>query len=202
MFDPYYRLHNLIFEPNTDLTDVAYVFNRLDLTHKVEAVNSLKGGVILQGLWDKAAPGRQIEVEDLVPATVKPMEAVVFHCHGSQRTFPSFNMICCRPPVLVGNDTLWGYSETYSKPVIGPGYYTVHNSLVSEHGSVAFDYTMVPPEAPADWPRIRPNNIGLGKRIYDGLVTYVRAVADDVYVAAHTRDERETGTYFAMVRLL
>ena len=202
MFQSHSRLRSLILEYSSEIEEVAFVFDRMALGEKVDAVNSLRGSRVFQALWDKAADSTAVAIEDIVPVSLKPMEPVVFHCRGSQRGLPPFNIICCRPPVVAGEAMLWGYSETYVRAVIGPGYYTVHNSLVSPHGSIALDYTMVPPEAPPDWPRVRPNSVGLGKYVFDGMLTYLRRVACDVWVAANTKNDRETGSYYAMVRLL
>ena len=94
------------------------------------------------------------------------------------------------------------FRSSYARPFVGPGYYTIHNSLVSPHGSIALDYTMVPPEAPSDWPKVRPNSVGLGRYVFGGMLTYLRHVARDIWIAANTKDDRETGTYYAIVRLL
>ena len=202
MFHSHFRLRSLILEYGSQIEEIAFVFDRMELGKKVDAVNNLRGLRVLQDLWDKAADSAPVEIEDIVPSSLEPMNPVVFHCRSSRRSLPPFNIVCCRPPVLSGEDTLWGYSETYAKTIIGPGYYTVHNSLVSPYGSVALDYTMVPPEAPSDWPKVRPNSVGLGRYVFDGMLTYLRQVARDVWVAANTKNDRETGSYYAMVRLL
>jgi len=202
MFHSHSRLRSLILEYASEIEEVAFVFYRMERGEKVEVVNKLRGLRALQALWDKAADSDPVKIEDIVPASLPPMDPVVFHCRSSRRSLPPFNIVCCRPPVLSSEAMLWGYSETYAKAIIGPGYYTVHNSLVSSHGSVALDYTLVPPEAPSDWPRVRPNTVGLGKYAFAGMLTYLRRVARDVWIAANTKNDRETGSYYAMVRLL
>ena len=113
-----------------------------------------------------------------------------------------FRKICCRPQAGDSTGQLWGYNDTTIASLIGPGYYVVHDTPGSQLGGSAFDYRELPANRVAGWPVIRPNTYRLSRFVYNGTVDYMRRVAANVFIGTATRNDRELGSYFILVREL
>ena len=50
------------------------------------------------------------------------------------------------------------------------------------------------------WPDVRPNDRGLSRFVYGGMVDYLRRVARDVFIGSAHRGGKETGNYFVLSR--
>ncbi len=151
-------------------------------------------------LWTLAASAPSTKTEDLLPTDYEPMKPVRFFGKNSLPAFTQFEKICCRAPAGQDSDRLWGYNETRVRGVVGPGYFVVHDTPESASGGTAFDYTMLP-QRPADgWPRIKPNDAGLSRFVYNGTIDYMRRVARDVFIGSATRGDKPMDSYFVLVR--
>jgi hypothetical protein len=185
---------------------VAEFLDGLALAETIGAVRSLSGPGLQRLLWKAVGAGPRVSLADLVPADHPPMRPVVFHGKNSLPAFSEFQKICCRPPADRHENALWGYNETRIRPLIGPGYYIAHDTADAELGGAAFDYNEVPEGATADrprgWPEPRPNDVGLSRFIYNGMVDYMRRVSRDVFIGSATKGGREIGSYFVVAREL
>lgn len=185
-----------------DAGAIARVFDRLTVGDCVLATRTLSGTKAQRALWNASAANDPIRIGDLVPASHEPMKPVVFHGKNSLPAFSEFRKICCRPPADGPTDELWGYNATTIESLIGPGYYVVHDTAGSKLGGAAFDYRQVPKDRAQGWPVIRPNTYRLSRFVYNGTVDYMRRVAANVFIGTATRNEKELGSYFILVREL
>jgi hypothetical protein len=181
---------------------LAGLLDRLSLAEAVAAVRSVSGRRAHATLWRLAAGNPALSVGDLLPRNHPPMKPVSFHGKNSLPAFSWFEKICCRPPASTQDDVLWGYNETNIRPLIGPGYYVVQNTTGNPFGGAAFDYRYVPRDHPPGWPPIRANSVGLSRFIYNNTVDYMRRLAANVFIGCATRNGRELGSYFILVREL
>ena len=181
---------------------VAAILDAFPLAERIAALRSLGGVRVQRKLWEAAAANPPVTTDDLVPKGTSPMRPVVFHGRNSLPAFSDFRKICCRPPAGTPGNVLWGYNDTSIRPVIGPGYYVVHDTPGTPLGASAFDYTQLPASHPAGWPDIRGNEVGLSRFIYNKTVDYMRRVAADVFIGSATRGGKELGSYFLLVREL
>lgn len=181
---------------------VAEVFDSLATGDCILAARTLSGTRAQRQLWEAAAIHTAINVDDLIAPEYGPMKPVVFHGKNSLPAFSEFRKICCRAPNDRAPGKLWGYNDTSIAPLIGPGYYAVHDTSGSEFGGAAFDYTQLPSGRAPGWPEIRPNTYRLSRFVYNGTVDYMRRVARDVFIGTATRKNRELGSYFILVREL
>jgi hypothetical protein len=179
---------------------VAEVLDALPPKERIAALQSLGGVRVQRKIWEAAAANPPVTTDDLLPKDAPPMKPVVFHGKNSLPAFSDFRKICCRPPSGTPGNVLWGYNDTSIRPVIGPGYYVVHDTPGSPLGASAFDYTQLPASHPAGWPDIRGNEVGLSRFIYNKTVDYMRRVANGVFIGSATRGGREMGSYFILVR--
>lgn len=188
--------------PEARAREVRAYLDRLSAAERIAALRSLGGVRCQRRLWEAAGCNPAVTTGDLVPAGHPPMQPVTFHGKNSLPAFSDFRKICCRPPADGGGPVLWGYNDTSILPVIGPGYYVVHDTPGAGLGACAFDYTRLPSAHPEGWPNIRGNDVGLSRFIYNNTVDYMRRVARDVFIGSATRRGKELGSYFVLVREL
>lgn len=89
-----------------------------------------------------------------------------------------------------------GYNEQPMAWLTGPGHFTVGG----DEAECWFDYTEVPPRAPAGFPPVAPNNRGIAQLVYGGMIDRLRQITDQLVVGAAFRAERSTGDYFLLLR--
>ncbi|MFP6609352.1 MAG: hypothetical protein VCB80_04070 [Deltaproteobacteria bacterium] len=200
MADATKRLLKLL---GTDRPDPALIAEHLDglgTAEAIAAVRALSGRRLQKRLWTASAANPRITTADLVPPDYAPMRPVVFHGKNSLPLFTEFEKICCRPPNGATSGELWGYNEGPTRSWIGPGYYITHDSPGAELGGTVFDYTRIPERGCPGWPEPRPNERGVSRLVYSGMLDYMRRVAANVFIGSATKKDREMDSYFAVVR--
>ena len=200
MADATKRLLELLEREGPDPKAIAEHLDSLEIYDAVPAIRALEGRKLQRKLWHAAASHPRIETADLVPPDYEPMRPVAFHGKNSLPLFTEFEKICCRPPAGHGSDELWGYNEGPTRSWIGPGYYVTHGSPDSELGGTVFDYTLSPKERCQGWPEIKPNDAGISRLVYKGMLDYMRRVARNVFIGSATKAGREMSSYFILVR--
>ena len=95
---------------------------------------------------------------------------------------------------------LWGYNDTSIRPVIGPGYYVVHDTPGITARRVGLRLHPAADLPSAGWPEIRSNERGLSRFIYNGTVDYMRRVSPTCSSARRPATASELGNYFVLVR--
>ena len=194
-------LAEILARPEPDPKEVAYLFDELSMAGAVAAARSLSGRRLQGALWKAVEGNPRISTDDLVPADYPTMKPVVFHGKNSLPAFTEFEKICFRP-ANARESVLWGYNETSIKSLVGPGYYVVHDTGKERLGGTAFDYRQLPDDRLPAWPEIRPNDAGLSRFVYNNTVDYMRRVAKKVFIGSATRNGKELGSYFVLVREL
>ena len=191
-------LKDLIAADPMDLTAVAAHLDGLAPTERVAAVRTL-GGKEQKRLWD-AAEGQGATLADLVPEDTAAAVEVINFGKNSLPVFTHFEKRMCR--VEGSPDKLYGYNEGATRPVVGPGYFVVHD--FPERGEVGIDYRMVPPDdaqLPEGWPAIKPNEKGVQMFVYKGMVDYMRRVSTTVTIGrAFKGGEKDLGHTFLLCR--
>jgi hypothetical protein len=189
------RLVELISADPVDAAAIAAHLDMLSPDARREAIAALAGPRLQARLWAAVAGARPVALADFVPPDAPPLREVIFHGKNSLPAFTLFQKRFCRPSR--GADTLWGYNHQTLAWLTGPGYFVVHD----EPGrGAAIDYREVPPEHPAAWPGVRPNDRGFSRFVYRDMVDYMRRVAKDVFIGRAHRDGKELGNYFVLSR--
>jgi len=191
-------LKALIAANPLDLTAVAAHLDGLEPTARVAAVRTL-GGKEQKRLWD-AAEGQGATLGDLVPEGTDATVEVINFGKNSLPLFTQFEKRMCRVP---GDDNkLYGYNEGQTRPIIGPGYFVARN--FPERGEVGIDYLQVPPDdapLPEGWPAIKPNERGIQRFVYAGMIDYMRRISTKVTIGrAFKGGEKDLGHTFLLCR--
>lgn len=189
------RLVALIRAEPADPARIASFLDGLTPSERVAALNALGGAGIQRRLYDASAGAPPVTLAELIPSSTPPLEQVIFHGKNSLPAFTRFQKRLCRPPTATNE--LWGYNHQALEWATGPGYFVVHEDATR---GAALDYRELPAAPPATWPVVRPNDRGLSRFIYNGLVDYLRRVSRDVFVGSAFRKERELGNFFVLCR--
>lgn len=93
-------------------------------------------------------------------------------------------------------DVVQGYNKGAWAWLIGPGHFVVRQ----DGDQLIFDYTQLPPDAPAQWPPLKPNTAGLSRFVYGGTTDIVRKVTDRMCVGKAFRGTTPVGAFFMLYR--
>ena len=162
----------------------------------------------LYGLAHSAPP---LTADDFVPRHVPDLVPVAHRGRNSLppllSAFRQFQKIFCRPEGAgAEGQSLFGYNEGASRPLIGPGYFvalpTESNRDWERHGGVVIDYHRVPDgPVPHHWPRVRPNSHGLQVLVYDRTRDFMRRISSHVTVGAAFKFGTKLDHYFVLNRM-
>ena len=195
MPSPGERLVELVGAAPPDRAAIAALLDGLGAADRHAAIAALSGPRLQGRLWDAVAGAPPVTLADFVPPDAAPLREVIFHGKNSLPAFTLFQKRFCRPPR--GADELWGYNHQTLAWLTGPGYFVVHEDRAR---GAAIDYREVPPEHPPTWPEVKPNDRGLSRFVYNGMVDYMRRVARDVFIGRAHRGGKELGNYFVLSR--
>ncbi|MDP6942717.1 MAG: hypothetical protein QF464_01095 [Myxococcota bacterium] len=191
-------LKTLLASEPLDLAAVAAHLDALEPTARVDAVRTINGRE-QKRLWD-AAEGRGATLADLVPEGTEATQEVINFGKNSLPVFTHFEKRMCRVPGE--DDKLYGYNEGATRPFVGPGYFVAHD--FPERGEVGIDYMQVPPDdapLPEGWPAIKPNESGVQRFVYAGMIDYMRKVSEKVTIGrAFKGGEKDLGHTFLLCR--
>lgn len=202
MAHPTASLKEVLSSPAADAARVAAIFDALPLDGKVAAARSLHGARLQGHLWQAAATNPRIGVADMVPRDWPASRPILFHGKNSLPAFTEFRKVCFRPEGPAEPLVAWGYNDARVRPLVGAGYYVLHDTPDAPLGGAAFDYTQLPSSTLPGWPPVRDNRRGLSFFVYANMLDYMRRVADDVFIGSAVRGGREMGSYFVVVREL
>lgn len=199
MATPAERLKHLLAAERPDMAEVGAFLDGLSHAERVEATRSLQGPSLQRKLWEGAAGGPAVTLADLVPPDYGALREVIFHGKNSLPVFTEFQKRFCRPSAGRGGDgdVLWGYNHGRLGWLIGPGYFVVHPE---GDAAAAIDYTRVPPEHPAAWPPVKPNDQGVSRLVYMNMVDYLRRVSRDVLIGSAWKKGKPLDSYFLLCR--
>ena len=199
------KLASLVAAPFGNHRQIAEYLDGLDHSARVGEMQSL-GRSPQRRLWEKAADNAPITLEHFVPAAVGPLTEVI---HEGRNTLPlpgmfrNFQKRFCRPDDA--SNSLYGYNEGATRPLIGPGYFVTVSTEPTPawhtRGAIVVDYFQVPDGAVvAGWPKVVPNQKGLQVLVYNGTRDFMRRVSDFVSIGAAYKGESPLDHYFTLVR--
>lgn len=151
-------------------------------------------------LFDAVDGFAPLQLTDLVPAAVSDFSEVR-HCGvNSLPVFTRFEKRFCRPrgadPERPG--VLFGFNHQRLAALTGPGYFVAWED--PQRREVWIDYATLPDAHPAGWPRIRPNDAGVARFVFGGMVDTLRRVSEHIAVGSAARRGRELGSWFVLCR--
>jgi len=154
-----------------------------------------------QGRLYAAAEGfAPVLLRELVPPGVPDLAAVRHFGKNTLPAFTHFEKRFCRP---AGGDAqkpdeLCGFNFQTLSFVTGPGYYVAYED--PDRGEVLVDYRRVPASAPAGWPAVKRNELGLSRFVYGFMVDTLRRVSEHVTIGSAARKGRNMGSWFLLTR--
>jgi hypothetical protein len=153
-------------------------------------------GKSVGALYDAVADAPPLTLDDVVAPGEEG--TILYEGRNSLPLFSRFQKRFARTK----GDVVVGYNHQTMAFVTGPGYFVVKAaSGEGEHAKEPFfDYTASPPEEPAGWPAFSPNDRGLSKPVFGGLIDYVRRVAKGVIVGKAYKRGAPEGSYFSLSR--
>ncbi len=149
-------------------------------------------------LWD-ACEGRGATLDAFVTTGTGTNVAVINAGKNSLPVFTHFEKRFFRPSDR--EDVLYGYNEGATRPLIGPGYFVAH--YFEERGEVGIDYLNVPPREavlPTGWPEVKPNEKGIQRFVYAGMIDFMRRVSEHVTVGRATKGGKDLPHTFLLCR--
>lgn len=114
--------------------------------------------------------------------------------HEGQNSLPAFNRFQKRVVLFEGR--VQGYNHQAMAWFTGPGHFLV----AGDETDAWFDYTTVPPRAPAEFPPVVPNDGIPSRFVYGFMIDKLRQVAAEVVIGAAFRHGKATGDYFMLCR--
>ena len=114
-----------------------------------------------------------------------------------QNSLPLFNQFQKR--VVANGEQVQGYNHQSMAWLTGPGHFVLRASPDVE-GEVWFDYTGIPTAGFDEFPALSPNDSGLSRFVYAGMIDIVRRVSREVTIGAALKKGKMTGDYFALCR--
>jgi hypothetical protein len=138
-------------------------------------------------LYEALKDYKPVTIDDFVPPGTGALHEVIHHGKNSLPAFTHFQKRFCKPAEGTESE-LYGYNHNtpFLSSVTGPGYYVARN-WEDEKGEVAIDYTKLPPSKPDAWPQIRPNESGVGRLVYGGMVDVMRGLSTHVSIGRARR---------------
>lgn len=151
-------------------------------------------------LWLAAAGFLPLALADLVPAQRADGETVRHFGKNTLPAFTHFEKRFCRP---AGQDPqqparLFGFNFQALARLTGPGYYVAHADPALPE--VLIDYRELPSAAPAGWPPLRRNEVGLARFVYGFMLDRLRRVSEHVTIGSAARNGRDLGSWFLLTR--
>lgn len=142
----------------------------------------------LRALYELASQGEPLTVAHFTRGEGE----VVIH-HG-QNSLPAFTVFQKR--IVSRGGVVQGFNFQSMSAVTGPGHFTVHQ----DGDEVLFDYIQVPADAPAEFPAVKPNDQGLSRLVYGGMIDRNRRVSTHCVIGSAYRGEKAQGAWYMLTR--
>ncbi len=190
----------MLAEPEVDLGAIETFLDGLDNATRIAEVTSLRRRE-QQRLYREAEGHRKIRVGDFVPASHPPLAEVVYEGRNTLPAFTRFAKVFCRPDDAEARERgeLWGYNRNsgFVETTVGPGFF-----VAADHGEreVLVDYLRVPPNRPAHWPEVLPNDARLSFFVYNGTQDVVRGISEHVSIGRASRRGKIMNVWFVLCR--
>ncbi len=156
-----------------------------------------------QRLYEAAKDFKPLTLTHFVPDDVAPMTEVIHWGKNSLPAFTHFQKRFCKPKD--DDKTLFGYNDNHEGKhqfATGPGYFVVHapERTEAEAGEVDIDYLKLPPAKPDAWPEIKPNEAGISRFIYAGMIDVMRGISNHVSIGRAFKGGKFMDAYFVLCR--
>ena len=187
---------SVLFEPTIDLKRLTEVLDGLGHEGRVHAIRSWTPRRQAE-LFEVAKNHQPLELDFLVPASVRPLAPVIHDGHNSLPAFARFQKRFTR---LEGEASpMGGYNHQTLEWLTGPGYFVVSKGEGEHDGELVIDYTRLPMHKPPSWPAIRSNDGGLASLVYGGMLDYVRGISAHVSIGRAYKG-KAMDAWFTLVR--
>lgn len=182
-----------------DVRAIAGLLDGLSHDERVDAVRAL-GRRSQRALYVAVDGFLPLQLVDLVPASVRPLEPVRHFGRNTLPAFTYFEKRFCRPDGVLEDEppALYGFNHQALEWLTGPGYFVAKPA--PNKPEVLVDYTDVPPVHPDGWPEIRRNEVGLSRFVYGFMVDTLRRVSEHVTIGSAARNGRDVGSWFVLCR--
>jgi len=175
--------------------DLAGLLNGLDHRSRLACTRSLGPGH-LKKLYEQVDGFRKVTIADVVPPTVGVRNPVRHYGKNSLPAFTIFEKRFLSPEK--GATELWGYNHQALAPVTGNGYFVAYDA--KDRPEVDIDYNRVPPERPAGWPELKPNDRGLSTLVYAYMVDKLRGITEHVSIGRAWKKGKIQPAWFILCR--
>jgi hypothetical protein len=199
MSKPAAELNALLAAKGVPMSRVEALLDSLSHDERVAAIRSL-GRSAQRNLYVAAEGYRPVALVDLVPARTSAGATVRHFGRNTLPAFTHFEKRFCRPESEDAEqpDALWGFNFQTMQPITGPGYFVAR--AAEGRPEVLVDYHHVPPTAPAGWPKVRRNEVGLSRFVYGFMIDTLRGVSQHVTIGSAARKGRDMGSWFVLSR--
>ena len=187
-------LVDLLRRAELRLADVAAHLDALAPEERVREVSALRGGKVQRRLWQLAADGTPLTLDDLIAPGKSEGRWV------GRNSMPMFTDVDKRVVRMDGAYIGWNAIKGINLWFAGPGYFTMLPAPGRDK-EIVVDYTRLPAKAPAGWPAIEPNDKGTHALVYGNLNDFCRRVSDGVFIGAAERKGKFLDIYFTVARL-
>ncbi|MHC4390340.1 MAG: hypothetical protein ACYS22_03375 [Planctomycetota bacterium] len=185
----------LLKAESIDREAIAKRFENLDLYGQIDEMLSLKAKAQAQ-LFGVCEANEPLTVAELIAEG----ESGTWIFEGVN-TLPANRRFQKRVCPTEGNsEHLAGYNEQGLKWLTGPGCFTVRACREEEPGSIVFDYTIMPKEAPVGCKTVKHANKGLSRLVYGGMLDYMHRVSKNVMIGRAYKNGKATSNYFMLAR--
>ena len=183
---------DLVKSDPIDVDALEKAFDDASHDERVAATRQFSGK--LQKRLFEAVEGRAVTARQLMPVDTTLTEVI----HEGTNTLPAFRAFQKRfaKPTETQNRETVGYNHNWYAFAAAAGYFIGYQ----EGDEFVIDYTQLPTEKDAAWPKIGSNKFGLGIFIWTGMKDRLRRVSDHVTIGRAFRNDKPMNAYFVLVR--
>jgi hypothetical protein len=176
-----------LIERGATAADIAAHLDALDEAARVLEVRAVSAA-LQRKLWP-IVDGKAVTLESFLP---EHDEKVIYAGKNSLPMFQLFEKRFFRR----NGGPAFGYNEQFWRLFTGPGFFVVRED---PSGELLFDYTQVPEQAPAGWPRAR-GHMGIGWLVYGNMIDRNRRVSKHTVLGAAFRSGKALGQYYLLTK--
>lgn len=159
-----------------------------------------------RALYQAAAESPPLTLEHFAPANRPSLTEVRHRGRNSLPLLPSWRFFAkCFTRPSDGAERLFGYNDSPTGGLIGPGFYVAHstagNADWEPRGAIVVNYFLTPDGPVVEgWPKVVPNSQGLQMFVYKGTRDFMRGVSQHVSIGAAYKGEKALDHYFVLCR--
>jgi hypothetical protein len=189
-----------LLDSNPSAEEIEAYLNALAYPERLAQVQAVTGGNVGR-LYDAVAKAPPVTLEEVVPASTKTYEPIIWEGRNSLPLFSSFQKRFMR----IEGGLIIGYNHQTMAFFTGPGYFVTKeaNGQAPRPTELYFDYTERPPldaTGRAGWPTFKPNERGLSRAVYAHMHDYMRHVARGVIIGQAFKLGVDQKQFFSLTR--